>query len=997
MYYRFLLTLSLLFVYAGLAAQGWTVKGVVLDKKSGKPIEYATVVLSSTEQWAVADAQGKFVIKNVPSGKNTISVSCLGYVTDTKEVLISKDIDMYKVSLYEDNLTLESVVVTARENDNSAATSRTIDRTALDHVQVMNVADISSLLPGGTTISGGLTNQQIFNIRSGSNETGNASFGTAVEVDGVRISNNSAFSTAGTSSTFTLKGATTNNIASSNVESVEVITGVPSVEYGDMTSGVVKINTRKGVTPYTITMSSNPGTKQVSASKGFGLGTGSRGRSNGVLNASVEYTKSISDQMSPYTSYRRNSLSLTYTNLYNSGILADTPLRLTAGVTGNIGGMNTKADPDTFRDTFSKARDNALRGNISLSWLLSKKWITNLELNTSVSYSDKLSKVRSNYSSAAGTVALHAREEGYYIAGDYTSNPEAGAVLIPRGYWYNTMVDDNKPLNYKVALKANWARQFGEKITNKVKLGGDWTGDGNFGVGEYSEDPATAPSYWEYRYCDVPFMNNLAVYLEDNFSLALGQGRLNLIAGIRGENTFIKGSDYGNTSSWSPRFNAKYTVLSPKGRTGKLIRELSFRGGWGVSVKLPSFSILYPVPTYFSTTTFNPVSSSDGSAYYAYYILPKTLDYNPSLTWQRNKQSEIGMEINIGGYNISVAGYYNRTLDAYRFSYSYSPFTYNYTSIEALESNCSIPADNRIYSMDGATGQITVSDKTGASATATIPYTERTMLISSPKPDNSVAPSTRYGVEWIVDFKKINPINTTIRVDGSFYGYKYYDRNVEAYSPVLTMGTDGQHYKYIGYYYGGDGISNGKETKQVKTNVTVTTNIPKVRMVLSLKVETCLMKYSRALASKPSGSRTYLLSDKNDLLSIMDGVSVYEQEGYPVTFPDYYTVAGDPTPRDFLADFRDARENDPKKYTDLARLAITNSYVYTFKKDYISPYFSANISVTKEIGDIASISFYANNFFYNIGKVYSTKTGNYSSSESYIPKFYYGLTLRFKF
>ena len=65
MYYRFLMTISLLLVYAGLAAQGWTVKGVVLDKKSGKPVEYATVVLSSTEQWALADAQGKFVIKNV--------------------------------------------------------------------------------------------------------------------------------------------------------------------------------------------------------------------------------------------------------------------------------------------------------------------------------------------------------------------------------------------------------------------------------------------------------------------------------------------------------------------------------------------------------------------------------------------------------------------------------------------------------------------------------------------------------------------------------------------------------------------------------------------------------------------------------------------------------------------------------------------------------------------------------------------------------------------
>ena len=219
----------------------------------------------------MAGADGKFTINNVQSGKNIISISCLGYVTDTKEIIISRNIENYRIALAEDNLALEGVVVTAQEKDNTATTSRMIDKNALNHVQMMNVADVSSLLPGGATLNPDLTSNPQFNIRASKGESGNASFGTAVEIDGVRLSNNASFASIA-NSTEGMKGVNTNNIASSNVESVEVITGVPSVEYGDMTSGVVKINTRKGKTPYMVTMSTNPRTKQVSASKGFALG-----------------------------------------------------------------------------------------------------------------------------------------------------------------------------------------------------------------------------------------------------------------------------------------------------------------------------------------------------------------------------------------------------------------------------------------------------------------------------------------------------------------------------------------------------------------------------------------------------------------------------------------------------------------------------------------------------------------------------------------------------
>jgi hypothetical protein len=64
----------------------------------------------------------------------------------------------------------------------------------------------------------------------------------------------------------------------------------------------------------------------------------------------------------------------------------------------------------------------------------------------------------------------------------------------------------------------------------------------------------------------------------------------------------------------------------------------------------------------------------------------------------------------------------------------------------------------------------------------------------------------------------------------------------------------------------------------------------------------------------------------------------------------------------------------------------------------ISSYYSANLSVTKEIGDHVSVSFYANNFFNTMKKVHSSQTDLETSlfSSGYVPSYYYGLSLRLK-
>lgn len=90
-------------------------------------------------------------------------------------------------------------------------------------------------MPGEQTskFKGLTSSAQVITLRGESTEMGNPDFGTVVEMDGVRLSGNAtAASTSGTD---------TRNIGNSNVERIEVITGVPSVEYGDLTNGVVKL------------------------------------------------------------------------------------------------------------------------------------------------------------------------------------------------------------------------------------------------------------------------------------------------------------------------------------------------------------------------------------------------------------------------------------------------------------------------------------------------------------------------------------------------------------------------------------------------------------------------------------------------------------------------------------------------------------------------------------------------------------------------------------
>ena len=967
-------------------AQGVLLSGRVTSSADGQPVEYASVLLKESKLWAITDAQGRYRIAHVPAGKATVTVQCMGYVPLTQVLTIGTKDVVADLVMQEENLKLEGIEVVARRNTDGGTTSYSVDRTALDNQQVLNITDISTLLPGGKTINGSLMSDDRMALRSGSSEKGNASFGTAIEVDGQRIDNNGMMGET--------LGAGTRNIGSSDIESVDIVTGIPSVEYGDLSNGVVKVHTRKGKSPFIIEGKLSQHTRQIAVSKGFDMG-----RNRGVVNANVEDARSFTDIASPYTAYQRNVMTLKYSNTFFRNT---TPLTLHAALTGNVGGYNSEADPDETLKSYTKVRDNMLRGNMEMRLLLNAKWITNLSFRATFSVQDKRAEYYNNASSASAQPYIHSMQEGYFIAHDYEEDPNTNIILGPTGYWYVRSYNAQKPFDWTLQLKGDWIRRIG-RVTNRLMAGVEHKANGNNGRGTYYDDMRYAPTWREYRYDLLPTMHNTALFLEENITIPTGgTSTLQLTAGLRDDITAIKRSAYGTVASLSPRFNARYNIVED----GKgWLRRLTLHAGWGKSVKLPSFQVLYPAPSYSDILAFTPGSNVNNRAYYAYYTYVANPIYNADLKWQYTHQTDIGLETNLGGTKVPVSFFHHKTFRPYMSVAQYPPFAYKTTSQSAIEGTPIASADRR-YSIDPVTGVVTLYDASGTHAPVELAYTER-LAYNATRTFVNGSPIRRSGLEWTVDFAQIKALRTSIRIDGNFYSYRGIDETLFAANTTGVGTRANSTYPLIGYYRGtttsspsyaaSATVANGSESRQVNLNATFTTHIPKVRLILALRVEASLFRYSRSLVEGKHGQRGVVLDNIN------------EYEGQPYTkdtrnkyvavYPEYYSTWDNPDVKiPFSEAFLWAKDNDKTLYNQLSRLVVKTNYPYTLNPDYLSKFYSVNFTITKEIGDHISLSFFANNFLNNMGHVRSSQTGLKTSlfASGYIPRFYYGLAMKLK-
>lgn len=918
-----LLTLAL----AARAAGPLRIGGTVREKGGGEPISGAVVRLDEHYLWAVTDAKGNFQMEKVQQGTYRLEISCLGYVTAVRTLKVARDLEGIVIELASESLALNEVVVTAEKSKDNINTTQTIGRTALDHLQMNSMGGITALLPGGKTLNPDLTAESALTLRSAGSAAGNAAFATAVEINGVRMGDNASFGEMG--------GVGTRSLSVENIESVEVITGVPSAEYGDLGSGLVKVNTKKGRTPLSIVASVNPRTYEVSVSKGFEAG-------EGVINLGAEWARATKKLDSPYTSYTRRGLTLDYTRTFNK------VLRLEAGLSGNLGGMNSESDPDAFSEEYTKERDNLLTPHFKLTWLLNRSWVTNLTLEASAYYHDRRSHAHLYHSTAAQMPAVHAAEQGYFLAD-----------ALPLTY-YSDQVTDSRELDFAAALKYHWLRHWG-RAKNLVKAGIQWKADGNIGEGEYYLDPALADNGYRPRpYRDYPYMHTLAAYAEDNLTLPVGRTTLNLMAGLRWEKAFVAGTPYKGLSIVSPRLNAKWS----------LGRNVDIRGGWGIAGKLPSFYILFPRQEYRDVRS-SDFSWPDGAAY-IYYTQPYSMVYNPDLRWQKNYNSEVGVDARFKGFKFSLVGFYNKTRDPYQLGTVYTPFSYNLVGKPAGFTFTQRPQTV----VDSQTGTVYFRDTDGLFVPGEILLTDRSFAAA--KRQENGADVHRYGVELTVDFPEIKPIGTTFRLDAA-WNHTGYTSDVSSY-----LYRDGwshttlpnRSYQYVGIYRGGASVYNGRRTDNVDANLTAITHIPRARLVITCRLEASLLRNSQY-----TSDRAFTVDETTGAPT---GGNIYDGNSYTAIYPTGYLDL-DGVEHAWTAE----NAQDPA----LSRLILRSGNIYTFAPDGYQPYLSANLSVTKEIGSHVSVSFFANNFTNARAFVKSRATG---VSAIFTPNFYYGLTCRIK-
>ena len=209
--------------------------------------------------------------------------------------------------VYPDSLssfTIREVVVTATEEKGVTATSK-IGKDAISHIQPSSIRDVLELLPGGRAVDPSLTSPQIANFRSAASVSGNyatSALGTGIIIDGKPVGNNAnlqytpAYSSLG--SDFVNLGTDLRTVTTEDIESVEVVRGIASVEYGDLTSGLMKIIRKRGGNAFKARF------KADMNSKLFYVGKDAQWKGF-TLNAGVNFLDAEADPRNPRQNYKR--------------------------------------------------------------------------------------------------------------------------------------------------------------------------------------------------------------------------------------------------------------------------------------------------------------------------------------------------------------------------------------------------------------------------------------------------------------------------------------------------------------------------------------------------------------------------------------------------------------------------------------------------------------------------------------------------------------------
>lgn len=866
-----LLSILMLFCVSayGRDSGTYTIKAVILDK-TGEPLSGATMQLVQSGLWGISGKDGEVEIRNVPRLPVAYKVSMLGYKDVEGEICLDGK-DNVRILMEEESLSMREVVVVAQAGQGGESTTSIIGRQALDHLQATSLKDILQLLPGGVSMKNpSLTSPGQFKVRTLASDD-NATFGAAIIINGMPVSTNANMNTGlGLSSISSgNSGADLRSIATDDIESVEIIRGVASAEYGDVSSGVMIVNKRIGVSDLNMKARIMPGIMQLHAGKGFDI------KSAGSLNISADYARGTSDPRFLTDKYNRGILSLAHRKT-----LLDKTWTLTTNIDLSYTGEWKGADPDepeamkkffSSRDAFSLRLSH--NGMLKLDKALARtlKYDVALSLSSDRIFNDRLVSVGSG-------AILDATKDGMYEGTPYPSSYEtlSGTKSNPVMYW--AKFSDLFYLNVG-------------NMSNRFNVGTEWKIEGNRGIGQYDKTlkfKAFAQDRIR-RFCDIPYMNQISAYVEDNVVLTFSERRYPNITGQVGVRwTVVQPWRNERMMALSPRLNI---AVNP-------VRYLSLRLGYGISEKVPSLQDLYPSPDYYD---FYNMSVSDGQKS-CYLYSTRVFDNKPiSIKTMRGTKYELGFDVRLdNGMSFSVVGYHEKVSRG---------FGSDNSEWKTLVFDVWNAADVTF------TGHKPIYDQQNPSRRDTVLYN----LI---RPGNPKSRRNR-GIEFDFNFGKINATNTSFYLSGAWsetrssssnLGYKLPVGEARNYGPVYVV------YPESSYSF--------SENRRFSATLRVVQHIPVIRFIVSASAQCILYEYDHEVSSgtRPLGyiyGSEYIKFTEDQLDDIE-----FNFHGYML--------------KDQIFDTR------------ISNVPVTWPAIWCL-----------DMRVTKEIGDKAGFSFYANNVLFS--------------------------------
>ncbi len=637
---------------------GQKISGVIVDGSNDTRLSNVRVTNESTGAWALTNQNGEFSLNYTDGAKLVFYKS--GWIVQSKDIQGTND-QVLNVKLFPSTIHIPEVSLVAKKNKFSAIE---ITEEALQKNQAFSLGDILQQLPGqyvepmrisemrnivlrtadGTGMFG--------NSNASGQDFGNKAFGTQIMINDVALSNNANMQSYNAAydnpfnQGFTIstnKGRVTpaqpnygvdlRQIPTEDIERIEVIAGIPDAKYGDLTSGLVKVETKAGQRPLRVLSSLNAGTYQLGASKGFLLN-----RNGDALNVSVNYMNSRTDPRFSDVIYNRFSANIQHTTSNRSKTF-----RNRLGLNINADTNKGQAGEDEYQGIYVEGKNNSYSLSNNTNLKLKSKWIKQVNANFGISYGDQLS-LRRNFINSYGLPYGTAMKDDVYFA-----------PYMPPQYFNHNYVQGN-PFNIFGDVDAGTNFLTKNRWVHSLSLGLNYRYANNFGRGRYGDINQFSGSNTvgaaengtrEYDFeKGVRSSSQFAVYFQDNISKKFANNHLLQI------NSGIRFDVQNSASVLSPRINSSYRM-----------KNFTIRGGLGLASKAPSLNQLYTGPRFLDVLLGDYRLPGEYSVAIMQTIMipANNVDLKPSKSWR----SELGIDFKVPFANIALTGYRNKLFDGF--------------------------------------------------------------------------------------------------------------------------------------------------------------------------------------------------------------------------------------------------------------------------------------------------------------------------------------------